>query len=78
MKLYPAIINDDEAPRLRWCFESLGRWRDSLDIIFVDNCSRDNSVEIAKDIGTGRIVTMGDTEEVIKDYRAALQGAPTR
>jgi hypothetical protein len=29
-------------------------------------------------LNEGRIVTMGDTEKVINDYRAMLQGPPTR
>jgi len=57
MKLSLAIINDDEAPYLKRFFESLGSGRDLLDIVFVDNCSRDNSIQIAKDMGIGKIIT---------------------
>jgi glycosyltransferase involved in cell wall biosynthesis len=57
MKLSLAIINDNEALYLKRFFESLGSWRDLLDIVFVDNCSCDNSIQIAKDMGIGKIVT---------------------
>ena len=57
MKLSLAIINDNEALYLKRSFESLGSWKDLLDIVFVDNCSRDNSIQIAKDMGIAKIVT---------------------
>ena len=56
MKLSLAIINDNEAPYLKRFFESLGSWKDSLDIVFVDNCSCDNSIQIVKDLKIGKIV----------------------
>ena len=57
MKLSLAIINDNEALYLKRFFESLGNWKDSLDIVFVDNCSCDNSIQIVKDLRIRKIVT---------------------
>ena len=57
MKLSLAIINDNAALYLKRLFESLGNWRDSIDIIFVDNCSCDISIQIARDLGIKKIVT---------------------
>jgi len=57
MKLSLAIINDNAALYLKRFFESLGNWKDSLDIVFVDNCSCDNSIQIVKDLRIRKIVT---------------------
>ena len=62
MKLSLAIINDNEAPYLKRFFESLGSWKDSLDIVFVDNCSCDNSIQIAKDLRIRKIVAFEKKE----------------
>jgi len=56
MKLSLAIINDDQAQYLQKLFESLGSRKDSLDIVFIDNCSCDNSIQIVKDLGIRKIV----------------------
>jgi len=72
MKISLAIINDNEALYLQRFFESLGSWRDLLDIVFVDNCSCDNSIQIVKDLGIGKIVTF-DKKKVSRPvlYNAA-------
>ena len=72
MKLSLAIINDNGALYLKRFFESLGSWKDLLDIVFVDNCSCDNSIQIVKDLGIGKIVAF-DKKKVSRPvlYNAA-------
>jgi glycosyltransferase involved in cell wall biosynthesis len=62
MKLSLAIINDNAALYLKRFFESLGSWKDLLDIVFVDNCSCDNSIQIAKDLRIRKIVAFEKKE----------------
>ena len=75
MKLSLAIINDNQALYLKRFFDSLGNWKDSLDIVFVDNCSCDNSVQIAKDLGIKKIVAF-EKKEISRPvlYNAAASG----
>lgn len=62
MKLSLAIINDNATLYLKRFFESLGNWKDSLDTVFVDNCSCDNSIQIVKDLGIRKIVAFEKKE----------------
>jgi glycosyltransferase involved in cell wall biosynthesis len=62
MKLSLAIINDNEALYLKRFFGSLGRWKDLLDIVFIDNCSCDNSIQIVKGLGIRKIVAFEKKE----------------
>ncbi|HRS79503.1 MAG TPA: glycosyltransferase [Spirochaetota bacterium] len=51
-----AIINDDAAEYCRVLFDSLNRQQDtvSIEFVFIDNCSSDNSLELAKAFGITR------------------------
>lgn len=63
MNITLAIINENNALYLKRLFESIGDWKKSLDIIFVDNCSSDHSVSIAKYYGIHNIINFKKRKE---------------
>lgn len=71
MKISLAIINDNASPYLRKYFESLGAAAKKLDIIFVDNASKDDSIQLVKKFGVQKIVRF----ETRQSSRAVLYNA---
>ncbi|MFA5074273.1 MAG: radical SAM protein [Nitrospirota bacterium] len=70
MNMTLAIINDNGGAYLRRYIDSLEAWRHLFDIVLIDNCSRDDSLLQARELGISTIISF-DT----KQPRAVLLNA---
>jgi glycosyltransferase involved in cell wall biosynthesis len=77
MKISIVIINDNESPYLKNFFESIdGSLKRYLDFIFVDNCSSDNSIEIARKNGIDKVIPFDrKVRSIATMYNSGLEEA---